>query len=332
LTDLLVYVRAFHFAATLSVAGAVFFSVFIGEPAFSNAGIGTRVPAMVRHALVWIAWTALAFAVASGVMWLVVLAQSMSDRPLQEVFSEGIIWIVLAQTGFGRDWLARFVLAVLLAATLGPFFTVAQARDLNAKSLWVKTAAVLLAAGFVGTVTWAGHAAGGTGAEAILRPAADFLHLVAAAAWAGTLLPLALLLATVGEDAPSIAIARIATTRFSSFGIGSVATLLVTGSINAWYLAGSYAALTETEYGHLLLIKVALFVVMVAVAAFNRLQLTPRLVQETSATTAQAALSQLRRNTAVEIAIGAAIIAVVSVLGTNPPGLEAIGHTQHYSH
>jgi hypothetical protein len=36
--------------------------------------------------------------------------------------------------------------------------------------------------------------------------------------------------------------------RFSTFGIASVGTLLVMGSINTWYLVGSFAALTDTDY------------------------------------------------------------------------------------
>jgi len=37
LDDPLIWVRAIHFAATLSVAGVVFFLFFIGEPAFRAA-------------------------------------------------------------------------------------------------------------------------------------------------------------------------------------------------------------------------------------------------------------------------------------------------------
>jgi hypothetical protein len=44
-------------------------------------------------------------------------------------------------------------------------------------------------------------------------------------------------------------------------------------------LAGSIQALTATDYGHLLLVKIALFLVMVALATVNRLRLTPRLVE-----------------------------------------------------
>ena len=315
ISDPLIYVRFVHFAATITVSGVVFFIVFIAESAFRQASNGSNVAAVVSPAFAWIAWLGLVVTVVSGGAWLVLVAQSMSDSSLSEVFSEGILWVVLLQTDFGRDWLARFVLACLLAATFVPFLS-AQ----GVKSVWIKVVAVALAVGVAGTLAWAGHAVGGSGIEAIAHPAADFLHLVAAAAWVGTLLPLALVLAAAGRDAVSVAIARTAAVRFSAFGIASVGTLLVMGSINTWYLLGSFAALTDTDYGRLLLIKVALFFGMVAIAAVNRLHFTPRLAQVANASATQDALRQLRRNSLIELVIGTIIIGIVAVLGVTPHG------------
>jgi uncharacterized membrane protein len=152
------------------------------------------------------------------------------------------------------------------------------------------------------------------------------LHLVAAAAWVGALLPLALLLGAVGGDAGSVAIARNATLRFSTLGLVSVTTLLMTGVINTWYLAGSIPALVGTTYGRLLITKVVLFVAMVVIAAVNRLRFTPRLVCA-SKTVGHDALRQLRRNAAIETLAGAAIICIVAVLGTEPPA----SHVHHHA-
>jgi copper resistance protein D len=323
----MICVRAIHFAATITVAGVVFFIVFVAEPAFGRAGNATRARASVRRVFAWIAWIALPLTIVSGAAWLVLVAQSMSGQTLTEIFSEDTLWLVLSRTGFGRDWVARFVLAGVLGGVFVPFFSERGRKDVG-----IKLVVVASAAGLVGSLVWAGHAAGGSGLEAILHPASDFLHLVAAAAWVGTLIPLALLLAALGHDAGSLAIAGAATTRFSTFGIGGVATLLVTGTINTWYLAGSIPALTETDYGRILLVKIALFLAMVAVAAVNRLRLTPRLVGEASPVAGQTALRQLRRNTVIEVAVGAVIIAIVAVLGTNPPGLEALTHAHHHAH
>lgn len=326
--DPLIYLRAVHFAATITVAGVVFFIVFVAEPAFRGAAHDAYLPTRVRPRLAWTAWIGLIATMLSGAAWFVLVAQSMSDSSLAEVFSQGILFIVLTQTGFGLDWLARFVIACLLAALFVRFLSARRAS-----SSWIKTAALALAAGLVATLVRAGHAAGGTGIEAIVHPTADMLHLVAAAAWVGALLPLALVLVAAGRDAASVDIARTATVRFSTLGIASVATLLVTGGINTWYLVGSIPALVDTGYGRLLLSKLALFLAMVAIAAVNRLRLTPRLVQDVSVSATRDALRQLRRNSAIEIAVGAGVIAIVAVLGVTPPGLhaETAPHT-HHSH
>jgi copper resistance protein D len=324
--DPLIYVRAIHFAATITVAGVVFFIVFIAAPAFRAGDADARVPAIVQPRFAWIAWISLLLTVLSGAAWLLLVTEDISERSIVNIFSDGGIWTVLLQTGFGRVWLARFVMACLLAAVFAPFLS---AR--GGTSVLLKLVAVALAAGIVGTLTKAGHAAGGPGLEGILHPAADALHLVAAAAWVGMLLPLALVLAAASKYASSVAIARGATVRFSTIGIGSVATLLGTGSINTWYLAGSVPALTDSDYGRLLLVKIALFLGMVAIAAVNRLGLTPRVAPNGSGT--REALRKLRRNTAIEVATGAVIIAIVAVLGVTPPGLhdEITPHAHHHS-
>jgi putative copper export protein len=213
----------------------------------------------------------------------------------------------------------RFIVACILAVLFVPFFA---ARP----SQWNVAAVTVLAAVFVGALAWAGHAAGGLGVEAFVHPTADVLHLIAAAAWVGALIPLAVLFAAAGKDDASIGIARTATTRFSTLGIISVATLLVTGSVNTWYLVGSIPALTETGYGRLLSLKFILFLAMVAIAAVNRVALTPRLLRESPAANRNA-LRQLRRNAGIEAFAGAIIIAIVGVLGTMAPG----SHANHHS-
>lgn len=329
--DPLIYVRAIHFAATLVVAGIVFFVVIIAEPAFAKAGNEGRLAVAVRPPLASLAWLSLVLTAASGFAWFVLVAASMSERPVAEVFSEGILGVVLLQTDFGRAWLIRALLVALLAA----MFAFTQTKTVKPPaSIWLNVTAVAMAAGLVGMLVWGGHAAGGAGAEGIVHPAADFLHLTAAAAWVGALLPLALLLGRAGRDAASIAIARTATLRFSVLGLASVATLVITGLINAFYLVGSVAALLDTDYGRLLTVKVALFFVMVAVAAINRFRLTPALLPDATLAPARHVLRRLRRNAMIEIVLGAIIIAIVAKLGVTPPAFEheSMPHTHHHAH
>jgi copper resistance protein D len=324
----LIVIRAVHFAATLSAAGAVVFLAFVGEPAFRRADDGGAMSALVRGRLAGIAWRSLVLMVVSGAAWLVLQAELLSEQPLTAVFSQGVVWSVLSDTDFGHDWIARLILTVLFAAILLTFGTGARHS-----SPWSGTSAVLLASCLVGSLAFAGHAAAGSGIAGTIHLAADILHLVAAAAWVGALVPLAMLLGASKRDGQSIGIAREAAVRFSMLGITSVGVLTATGIVNTWVLAGSMAALVGTDYGRLLLAKVALFCVMLAIAGVNRLRLTPRLAQAPGAgsegnaaagdmPTAADALLQLRRNCLIEAAIGAVIIFIVGMLGTLPPGLD----------
>jgi putative copper resistance protein D len=317
LSDPLVYARAVHFAATMLVAGVVFFVVFVAAPAWRNAG-DDRVAVIVSRRLTAIAWISLIVALIAGAVWLALTSAEMSGMPAAQIFGDGVLWTVLSQTTFGRAWLVRFFVACALAATL-PALLSPQRH----KTRWLEAAATILAAAFAGTLAWSGHAAGGLGGEAIFHPAADVLHLIAAAAWVGALVPLIVLFAAAGADDALLAVARTATARFSILGIASVGTLLATGIVNTYYLAGSVPALFYTNYGRLLLIKITLFLAMVAIAAVNRFHLTPQLVEEASIAASRDALRQLRRNAAIEALAGAIVIAIVAALGTMPPAIHA---------
>jgi putative copper resistance protein D len=250
--------------------------------------------------------------------WLVLAAASMSGQPVADVYAQGTLWTVLSQTDFGNDWLARSVFVCVLAGLLIPLLSAT-----GAKPPWLNAAAVIFSASLVGSLAWAGHAIGAQGIEGIVHPAADVLHLIAVAAWVGSLVPLALLLSMTGKNADLLPVARTATLRFSTLGIASVGTLLLTGMVNTWYLVGSVSALTESDYGRLLLIKLALFLTMVGIAAFNWSQLTPRLARNANAGAARKAQRALCHNAVIEASFGAVIIGIVAVLGTLPPASHA---------
>jgi putative copper resistance protein D len=314
LTDPLIYARAIHFAATILGAGVAFFFVFLAAPALPKNDPTGGIAAF-RTRLAAIAWISLSLCLLSGAAWLFLTAQSMSGQPLGEVLSQGVIWTVLARTEFGNDWILRLVVAVLLAVTLQALLPAHRNS-----SRGIAAAAVVLAAALAGSLAWAGHAIGASGIEGVIHPTADVLHLIAAAAWVGTLPLLVLLLAMALHDPTMVGMVQTATLRFSTLGILSVGTLLATGIVNGWYLVGSITALTGTAYGRLLLIKIALFLAMVAIAAVNRLHLTPRLSgDETAAVT----LRPLRRNAAIETLFGVFVVVIVAVMGTEPPASHA---------
>jgi copper resistance protein D len=318
----LFYVRALHFAASIMASGVIFFAVFIAEPALRKARMNAEIAVALYLRVAWIAWISLITAVLSGVAWLILIASSMSGEPVADVLSQDVLWTVLSQTDFGNDWLASLGIACVLARLFVPILSAK-----GTTSPLLRGAAIIVAASFVGSLAFAGHAIGGQGMEGTIHPAADVLHLIAVAAWVGTLVPFALLLAITGRDVSTLAVARSATLRFSTLGLASVATILVSGFVNSWYLVGSISAFAETKYGQLLLVKIALFAVMIGIASTNRLWLTPRLIADLSLAVVQRSRRALCCNAVIEAAIGALIVSIVAVLGTLAPASHANLHS-----
>lgn len=308
----LIAARAVHFAAQISLAGIFGFVAIVAAPAYARAG--SAMPMALRRKLVFIAVTSLVLALASAVPWLLLVTRSMSGRPLSVVLAQGFVATVLTGTQFGHAWIVRFSLIVLLI----PFVAMlGKRRALDAL-------AALLGAALLAAAAWQGHAGAEQGLPGIVQVGADGIHLVAAGWWVGALLPLALLLAAARRerDRGGATVAQGATVAFSSLGLGCVAALLMTGAISTWLLVGSVPALMGTFYGQLLLLKIALFGVMLILAAINRLRLLPRLAvpdHGRKAIESRTAVRRIERNALIEALLGLGVIIIVAALGTQIP-------------
>jgi putative copper resistance protein D len=299
----IIVARAIHFAATATTAGALIFRAVVAEPALrSQREAGAIMESQIRK----VAWIGLAVAVASGLAWVLLLTMSLSAEGPVEAVVSGALRDVLNLTQFGRVSQIRFVLAIILAACL--------AFDRLAPARWLALGSAL---GFIISIAWTGHAGSTPYKLGDLHLAADALHLVAAAAWIGGLPSLVLLLAAArGNKALAEAsLAQSAAQSFSTLGVVSVGTLLLSGIVNAWILVGSFRGLIFNAYGMVLMLKLAVFAGMLGLAAVNRFWLTPRLAGSPH----DAALRQLMRNSVIEIVLGFVIFAIVGLLGTLHP-------------
>ncbi|MDD9377438.1 copper resistance protein CopC [Streptomyces sp. ZAF1911] len=120
----------------------------------------------------------------------------------------------------------------------------------------------VVAAGIAATWALSEHAS--TGIQPALAMPVDILHLLAVAVWLGGLTALLVALHKV----PGIE--RTAIRRFSTVAFTSVVVLACTGTYQAWRQVGSWSALTGTDYGRLLLVKIGLVAVVVAIAYTSR--------------------------------------------------------------
>jgi copper resistance protein D len=313
----LIVVRAIHFAATAITTGAVVFGTVVLEPALrSEQGpCRGRKPNELRRQMLFLAWIGLGLTVLSGVIWLLIEAASMSELPFDQAMSSSVLVTVLQETQFGQVCEIRILLSLVLAACL------AYHRFARADRL-----ALAAGLGLAAAIAWTGHAGSTPGELGNLHLTADALHLVAAAAWIGALVPLTILLAGARGDRalawPSLV--RDATRRFSTLGVVSVATIAATGIVNAWILVGSFDALLSTGYGRLLMLKLGVLAIMLVFAASNRFWLTPRLARTSGNELPEQTLQQLTRNSVIEIVFGFAIFAIVGMLGTMHPATHVL--------
>ncbi|MEU8549861.1 copper resistance protein CopC [Streptomyces roseoverticillatus] len=120
----------------------------------------------------------------------------------------------------------------------------------------------VVAVGLAATWAMAEHASAGL--QPWLAMPVDVLHLLGVAVWLGGL---AALLAALWSGE---AVRRAEVRRFSRLAFTSVCVLVATGLYQSWRQVGSWDALTGTEYGRWLLLKVALVAGMVGLASCSR--------------------------------------------------------------
>jgi copper transport protein len=153
-----------------------------------------------------------------------------------------------------------------------------------------------------------GHAAGPSPLRSV-NLLVQWLHLLAVGAWIGGLVWL--LAALRGRERPE----QVATAmRFSKLAAPVLGLVAVTGLSRALHLAGGWQGLLDSNYGHFLDVKVALFFGLVLLGALNRYRIVPALSGGVRR------LDELRRNVRGEVVLAACILAVTAVLSQLPPG------------
>ncbi|MCZ4513836.1 copper resistance protein CopC [Streptomyces sp. ActVer] len=165
--------------------------------------------------------------------------------------------------------------------------------------LGVRAAGAVLAAGLALTRAAAEHASAGL--QVPLAIPVSVLHLLAMAVWLGGLvaLTLALFRAPAGTVIPATAVAR-----FSRLAFTAVVVLVVTGVYQSWRQVGSWDALSSTEYGRTLTLKVAAVFLVLIAAAFSR-QWTAQLIHEPQPTETLPAVVPQRVRVAERVGVGA---------------------------
>ena len=156
------------------------------------------------------------------------------------------------------------------------------------------------------------HAASETLAPAQI--ALQWFHLLAVGLWLGGLV--VLLLQVRGVE--TISKAQIAR-RFANLAGLGLAAVVVTGTLRAIVDIGSLDALFSTDFGRLVLLKVALLIPIAGLGALNHFRNVPAAIR---------GLGPLRRTGSLEISIGTAILLVAALLVNTAPPAEVSAASQ----
>ena len=239
-------------------------------------------------------------------------AADMSGLPLAQACSGPVLGSVLGSTSFGAVWKGRMGLVAATLAVCWRSGARQRAGGRTRVAAVLEVAGALLTAALLATLIWSGHAHA-SDKHAWLLPT-DLLHVTAAGAWPGGLLPLALLLAQGCRDPDLVRPVLRVTRRFSRLSVAAVAILAFTGLLNSVGLVGTLSALWPSVYGRLILCKAALLAGMVGLGAVNR-----RMIRQDDTASAPQILRSLWRNVAWESVLAVCVLLATEALAMNAP-------------
>jgi putative copper export protein/methionine-rich copper-binding protein CopC len=216
-----------------------------------------------------------------------------SDRALEPA----LLGAMVSRTLWGWGWILQLLAGLAaLVATLPRRGAAWGAASVAALALAV-------------TPALSGHAAG-MGRGAPLAITIDWLHVLGAGGWMGTLL--ALLVAGIpaalrdGSSSSARSVASIVRA-FSPVALACAGLVVLSGLATAWLHMAAVSELWTSAYGRTLLLKVAIVALVAAAGAYNWRRLTPALEHESG-------VGRLRRTATMELVAGASVLLVTAVL------------------
>ncbi|MFU8876169.1 copper resistance protein CopC [Micromonospora sp. SL4-19] len=292
-----------------------------------------------------IVWSGFAGLAAGTVVVLLVQGPYAAGTSLAGVFDPDLLGAALSSR-LGYALLARLVIVLALGVAFGiavrtsspaaPTGT-AGAGTAGAAAAGGATRRILLpAVATVGavalTLTWTLTDHAQTGVQTWLAVPATSLHLLAMALWLGGLITLAacvLIPAGRRKTSPVITL-EPALPRFSRLAQICFAVIAATGVYLSWRQVGTWAALGATDFGRLLLGKLAAVLAVLGLAAGARRFVRRRSREPLGLDAApSAAVRRLRYSVVGEILLGVAVVSITAVLVNTAPARTSYAPPVH---
>lgn len=328
-------------SAALLVGGAIF-SALVVRPTLDGDAKGPTLLPMLRRGLGRLGTASAAILLLALALDLVLQIGAIVGGGLSSGMQNlGLAGTLVTTTGYGYAWIVKVTSGVALLGIMLVAWRGEQASEGKA-ALPVWSMSALAGVGLALGEALSSHAAASGSANPAapgntlvyggilpLPLASDWLHLATAFTWAGGLGYIALVLypgfrsAGLSREEQRALLGR-AIPRFSRLAILSVVILAVTGTYNALVHTTDLGAFAASAYGQVLIVKIALFVFLMALGAVNLLKLTPLLRRQTQPERADAATSgdparALRRTVRGEVALAVGALVCAAGLSLLPP-------------
>lgn len=329
-------VRWLEYLSMMALFGGFGFLLLVFKPSLgrmSGTGEERAMEALEKSArrFTQLSWISLIVLALTALVGLVLQASAVMDLTLAQALNPSELYKLLRMTSYGGAWLLEIV--AIAASAFIIFLIARRSRKQSgnyAALLWVGfgASAILF---LVPSLT--GHAAAAAN-EYRFAVLTDWLHLVAGGVWVGGLIHLVLTLPralSVFEGRERLRLLTNVIPRFTRYAIISTLLIALTGLYNTWMHVDSFSALWNTAYGRTLLLKVALFLPMLALGGVNTFILKPRaakLLEEggSNIPLGHAGVDRsFRRSVTLEVALGGVVLLLAAVLAFLQPARS--GHT-----
>jgi copper transport protein len=246
----LILIRWIQYISGAIFVGLSFFYLFVyPKESLQNTSLEKRYKGLINISFLF--------------LWVSILL----SLPLQTTIDANVSWLnafdfsllqdIATKTLFGKVWISEVILLLLL------LFTVKR----NKKFLW--WASFILGTCMFLAKAITSHAVSST--DLLVSIEFDFLHLLCASIWVGSLAAMVVLLPLNREEEGKILFQQMVR-RFSTWGKVCVFFLVISGVYLGLKYVPTFHALFYTDYGRVLTSKVGLFLVMFIFALLNSLK------------------------------------------------------------
>jgi copper transport protein len=291
--------RTFSFVGLLVLIGATSFRMLI-LPRAREINTETRARMERRAAALGLAASVLVMV--SALARINLESEMMSAMPGMQTMS---MTDMMMHTQWG------FALRLELGAALVTLVSFALAmRRLWSAWLVATISAIVLAV----TPALAGHAAASPRFTSLMI-AGDFLHVLGASSWLGSLFAVMVVgvpLSFALDGAERWSSVASLVNSFSPIALASAAVVVVSGITASWVHLEHLSSLWQTAYGQVLLVKLFLVSITIMIGAYNFRRVQPQLVSELGSL-------RLRRSAVMELSVGFLILLATGFLtGISP--------------